>query len=175
MSPPADLEAVETVLSGAIALRDASLVIFRRDALIEFKTEHLEPGLTVSQEGGRRSWQIGPFEGHHCHLNLAAVRGILFDAEPVPCQGGRLNYTVWFLGADDCGNPHRPDGLFSVTLNAPYDAEGVPRTAIIGAVYALHDRCCGLPRVSASPAFQEAKPAPDATGLSWQCSVQSER
>ncbi len=149
----ADLSTVEDVLGGALALRDASLVIFRRDLLVEFKTEALSPGLVATVEAGHRGWQVGPFDGHHCHLNLLAVRAVLFDAEPVSCQGGRINYTVWFLGAGDCGNPYRPDGLFSVTLNAPYDAAGEPRLDIIGAVVMLYRRVRHHPAVEASPGF----------------------
>lgn len=117
---PSLLGTVERVLADALALVDASLVIFLRSVLIELKTELLKPGLALAFEGNHRSWQLRPFEGHHCRLDLAAVERFWFDAEPVSCQGGRLNYTVWFLSADDCGNPYRPDGLFSVTLNAPY-------------------------------------------------------
>ena len=156
---PAILEGVERVLAGALALSDASLVIFRHGVLIEFKTELLETGLAVTLEGDRRGWQIGPFEGHHCHLDLAAVTAVWFDAEPVSCQGGRLNYTVWFLAAGDCGNPFRPDGLFSVTLNAPYHADGSPRSEVIEAVYALHDFQRHGIGVFASEAFVAARPS----------------
>lgn len=149
---------VETVLSEALGLKEASLVIFRRGLLVEFKTEGLAPGLTVSTEGKHRSWQLGPFDGHHCHLDLAAVRAVLFDAEPVSCQGGRINYTVWFLGEGDCGNPYRPDGLFSVTLNQPYDAAGAPRAQIIGPVFALYERHAAAAQVSASDGFLAARP-----------------
>lgn len=146
----------ESVLAGAIALRDASLVIFRRGLLVEFKTEGLAPGLAGSVEDGHRSWQIGPFEGHHCHLDLTAVRSILFDAEPVSCQGGRINYTVWFLGEGDCGNPYRRDGLFSVTLNRPYERDGTPRADVIAPVYALYRDHAGKNGVAASQGFLEA-------------------
>jgi len=156
------LALVETLLRGALALRDASLVIFRRGLLVEFKTEALAPGLTASVEGGHRSWQIGPFEGHHCHLDLTAVRSMLFDAEPVSCQGGRINYTVWFLGADDCGNPYRSDGLFSVTLNRPYAPDGTPRPEIIGPVFALYDEHEHRAGVSATTGFLQARLDPAA-------------
>lgn len=149
----------EAVLSGAIALKDASLVIFRRGLLVEFKTEGLAPGLTASIEGKYRSWQIGPFEGHHCHLDLAAVRSILFDAEPVSCQGGRINYTVWFLGEGDCGNPYRSNGLFSVTLNRPYAQDGSPRADVILPVFALYESHQGAAAVSASAGFLNARVA----------------
>lgn len=148
---------VESVLSRAIALKDASLVIFRRGLLVEFKTEGLAPGLTSSVEGRYRSWQLGPFEGHHCHLDLAGVRSILFDAEPVSCQGGRINYTVWFLGEDDCGNPHRSNGLFSVTLNRPYEKNGEPRIDVIAPVFELYERYEHEAAVSASAGFVSAR------------------
>jgi len=148
---------IEAALADAIALEDASLVIFRRGLLVEFKTEGLAPGLTASVEGEHRSWQIGPFDGHHCHLDLAAVRAILFDAEPVSCQGGRINYTVWFLGAGDCGNPYRSDGLFSVTLNRPYAADGSPRAEVILPMFALHEKYENEAAVSASAGFLNAR------------------
>lgn len=148
---------IESVLSDALALKDASLVIFRRGLLVEFKTEGLAPGLASTMEGQHRSWQIGPFDGHHCHLDLGAVRSILFDAEPVSCQGGRINYTVWFLGDGDCGNPYRSNGLFSVTLNSPYAADGTPRTAVIQPVFALYDMHRSNAAVSASDGFLNAR------------------
>jgi hypothetical protein len=151
------LDDVEEALIGALALRDASLVIFRRGVLVEFKTELCRPGLTPTFEGVHRGWQIGPFEGHHCHLDLASVVRVWFDAEPVSCQGGRINYTVWFLTACDCGNPYRPDGLFSVTLNSPYGKDGTPRLDVIRPVYELHDSLRGIPSVSASDAFTSAR------------------
>lgn len=147
----------EAVLAGAIALRDASLVIFRRGLLVEFKTEGLAPGLAISTEGSHRSWQVGPFDGHHCHLDLAAVHAILFDAEPVSCQGGRINYTVWFLGEGDCGNPYRSNGLFSVTLNRPYEPDGSPRLDIIAPVYALHRRHASEAGIDATAGFIAAE------------------
>lgn len=152
-----DIPSVESVLAGAIALKDASLVIFRRGLLVEFKTEALSPGLSSSVEGEHRSWQIGPFDGHHCHLDLEAVQRIEFHAEPVPCQGGRLNYTVWFLGEGDCGNPYRPDGLFSVTLNRPYRDDGEPRPEVILPMYELYETFAWTPSVSASRAFLDAR------------------
>jgi hypothetical protein len=152
-----DIATVETALAGALALRDASLVIFRRGLLVEFKTEALSPGLSSSVEGEHRSWQIGPFQGHHCHLDLQSVRHIEFHAEPVSCQGGRINYTVWFLADADCGNPYRPEGLFSVTLNRPYAPDGTPRTEIIAPMYALYDDLAGTASVRASSAFLQAR------------------
>jgi len=148
---------IESVLTGAIALKDASLVIFRHGLLVEFKTDGLGPGLTASVEGEHRSWQIGPFEGHHCHLDLAAVRSILFDAEPVSCQGGRVNYTVWFLGEGDCGNPYRSNGLFSVTLNRPYAIDGSPRGEVIGPVFALYEAHGHEASVRATEGFLNAR------------------
>lgn len=156
-----DTTLIEAVLTGALALKDASLVIYRQGALVEFKTEALAPGLSSSVEGEHRSWQIGPFTGHHCHLNLAAVQAILFDAEPVSCQGGRINYTVWFLAGENCGNPYRPDGLFSVTLNRPYAPGGAPRAEVIAPVFALYERFRSEPAVMASAGFLNAR-IPDA-------------
>jgi hypothetical protein len=152
------LESVERALASALALPDASLVIYRRGVLVEFKTAMLQPGLAAALEGNHRAWQIGPFAGHHCHINLRLVTSVWFDAEPVSCQGGRLNYTLWFLAAGDCGNPYRPEGLFSVALNAPYRKDGSPRVEIIEAVYALHDLQRHAVGVSASEAFLAARP-----------------
>lgn len=152
-----DTAAVESVLAGAIALKDASLVIFRRGLLVEFKTEGLSPGLSSSMEGEHQSWQIGPFEGHHCHLDLDAVQRIEFHAEPVSCQGGRINYTVWFLSDDHCGNPYRPDGLFSVTLNRPYTDDGVPRREVIAPMYELYETYARDASICATEAFLSAR------------------
>lgn len=152
-----DTTLVEAVLSGALAFEGASLVIFRHGVLVEFKTDALTPGLCCSVEGEHRSWQIGPFEGHHCHLNLAAVRTILFDAEPVSCQGGRINYTVWFLGDGDCGNPYRSNGLFSVTLNKPYASDDSPRTELIAQMFTLYERFHRESSISASEGFLGAR------------------
>ena len=149
--------AVAELLNPVLLFKAASLVIFRRGALIEFKTELLDEKVTSFEEDGHRSWQIGAFTGHHCHLDLGAVREVLFDAEPVSCQGGRLNYTVWFSGAEDCGNPYRPTALFSVTLNAPYATDGTPRRAIIGQVYAAYDALRASPLVRGSESFLEAR------------------
>jgi hypothetical protein len=158
LDTPAVLESVERALVGALALPEASLVIHRRGVLVEFKTAMLQPGLVATLEGDHRAWQIGPFAGHHCHLNLELVTKVWFDAEPVSCQGGRLNYTVWFLVADDCGNPYRPEGLFSVALNAPYREDGSPHVELIEAVYALHDSQRHAVGVYASEAFLAARP-----------------
>jgi len=134
-------------------------VIFRRKALIEFKTDLLDEKVTSFEEQGYRSWQIGAFAGHHCHLDLGAVEEVQFDAEPVSCQGGRLNYTVWFCGAEDCGNPYRPNAMFSVTLNAPYEADGNPRREIISQVYEAYDELLTSPMVRGSEAFINARTA----------------
>jgi len=152
------LETVERAVCGALTLQEASLVVYRSSVLVEFKTTLLQPGLVVTRERGRRTWQIGAFEGHHCHLNLALVTEVWFDAEPVSCQAGRLNYTVWFLSANDCGNPYRPKGMFSVTLNGPYREDGSPRLELIGAVYALYDSESHAAGISASEAFLAARP-----------------
>jgi len=151
--------AVAGLLHDVLLFKAASLVIFRRGALIEFKTELLDEKVASFEEDGHRSWQIGAFNGHHCHLDLGAVVEVLFDAEPVSCQGGRLNYTVWFSGTQDCGNPYRPLALFSVTLNAPYADDGTPRRDVIGQVYAAYDRLQGSPLVRASTAFLQVRNA----------------
>ncbi len=140
------------VLRGALELRDASLVIYRPRTLVELKTERLG-GVSLYVEEGHASWQIGDFEDHHCHLDLPAVTRVLFSAEPVSCQGGRLNYTVWFLVDGDGGNPYRPDGYFSVTLNRPYGADGAPRVEVIGAVFRLYAEFSGEPWVTADETF----------------------
>ena len=152
--------AVAALLNQMLLFKAASLVIFRRGALIEFKTELLDEKVTSFEEDGHRSWQIGAFAGHHCHLDLGAVREVLFDAEPVSCQGGRLNYTVWFCGADDCGNPYRPAALFSVTLNGPYASDGTPKREIIGQVYAAYDALRASPLVRGSESFLKLRPIP---------------
>lgn len=149
-------ELVAGILRNVLSIREASLVIFRRSALIEFKTDLLDEKVSSHVEQGHRSWQIGAFAGHHCHLELGAVREVLFDAEPVSCQGGRLNYTVWFNGAEDCGNPYRPTAMFSVTLNAPYTADGSPRGVVIGQMYNCYDQLRTSPMVRTSEAFLEA-------------------
>lgn len=152
-----EIAPLESLLAGALALKDASLVIFRRGLLVEFKTEALAPGLVSSVEGGHRSWQIGPFEGHHCHLDLAAVKEIEFHAEPVSCQGGRINFTVWFLSDADCGNPFRTNGLFSVTLNRPYTREGIPRREVIAPMYDLYEAFANAPSIRATGEFLAAR------------------
>lgn len=69
------------LLRDALALRDASLVIFRDRTLIEFKTERLD-GVHRYEEAGHVSWQIGDQHDHHCHLSLGVVTRVLFSAEP---------------------------------------------------------------------------------------------
>jgi len=126
------------LLEDAIALHDASLVIFRDRTLVEFKTDDLA-GVFEFTEGGHTSWQIGATDAHHCHLALNAVTSVEFSAEIVPCQGNRLNYTIWFLVAGGCGNPFRSDGYFSVTLNRPYDGHR-PRWSVIRPVADLYEK-----------------------------------
>lgn len=139
------------VLQQALALRDASLVIFRDRALIEFKTERLD-GLHRYEETGHVSWQIGALDDHHCHLSLSAVNRVLFSAEPVSCQGGGLNYTVWFLSAGPSGNPYRRDGYFSIVLNRPYTGNAA-RHEVIDPVLALYRRFRHEPWVQADEIF----------------------
>jgi hypothetical protein len=147
------------VLDAALLLRGASMVVYRSRTLIEFKTERLTEGVTMYVEEGHRSWQIGAFEDHHGHLDLDAVTRVHFDAEPVSCQGGRLNWTVWFLGDRDCGNPYRPEAVCSVTLNRPYTEQGAREAAIIEAVYALHDQTAHHAFVTASETFLASRRA----------------
>lgn len=136
--PPADDPPMLPLLREALALPDASLVIFRDRTLIEFKTERLD-GVHRYEEAGHVSWQIGSQHDHHCHLSLGVVTRVLFSAEPVSCQGGGLNYTVWFLSAGPCGNPYRRDGYCSIVLNRPY-AGDAPRPEVIEPVLALFRR-----------------------------------
>ena len=139
------------LLEQALALPDASLVIFRDRTLVEFKTDRLE-GVHRYEERGHVSWQIGRSDEHHCHLSLAAVERVLFSAEPVPCQGGGLNYTVWFLTPGPAGNPWRRDGYFSVTLNNPYSGDR-PRPEVIEPILDLYRRFRAKPWVQADDAF----------------------
>ncbi|MCW5625227.1 MAG: hypothetical protein KIT73_10980 [Burkholderiales bacterium] len=156
MTPPSAHEAaVADLLNDALYLRDASLVIFRSKLLVEFKTAQLDPKLTEYVESGFRSWQVGGEQSHHCHVNLADVVRVWFDAEPVSCQGGRYNYTIWFLTDTDCGNPFRPTALFSVTLNGPYDAVGQPDAALIRDVYGIYETHRDRAFVGASETFLE--------------------
>ena len=141
------------LLEKALRLRDASLVLFRDRTLVEFKTEKLD-GLHRYVEHGHVSWQIGAFDDHHCHLSLGAVARVLFSAEPVSCQGGGINYTVWFLSAGPCGNPYRRDGYFSIVLNRPYQGNQ-PRLEVIEPMLALYREFSDIEWVQADPMFLE--------------------
>ena len=158
--PKLAMPEVPDILRGALSFRDASLVIFRHKLLVEFKTELLGPGLSLYEEDGYTSWQIGPFEGHHCHLDIGACTSVVFGAEPVSCQGGRLNYTVWFNVEGDGGNPYRPEAYFSVTLNKPYTAGGEVRRDLVQQVFDLYRRFADVPGVSAEPTFIEVMTNP---------------
>lgn len=142
------------LLRDALQFRESSLVIYRERTLVELQTERLA-GVFRYEEGGHVSWQVGEFEDHHCHLALGEITGVLFSAEPVSCQGGRLNYTVWFLVDGPCGNPYREEGYFSVVLNRPYE-HGRPRRGIIGQVFELYSRYAHEPWVSADAEFLRA-------------------
>ena len=144
-----------TLIEDAIALRDASLVIYRDRTLIEFKTDDLE-GLFEYREGDHTSWQIGKTDAHHCHLALNAVVSVEFSAEVVPCQGNRLNYTIWFLVAGGCGNPFRSDGYFSVTLNRPYEGPR-PRWSVIRPLVQLYEKYRQHEWVRADDGFSAAR------------------
>lgn len=150
LAPPGDPACVP-LLREALALRDASLVLFRDRTLVEFKTEKLD-GVHRYTEHGHVSWQIGAFDDHHCHLALATVTRVLFSAEPVSCQGGGLNYTAWFLTDEPCGNPYRRDGYFSIVLNRPYTGYAA-RTEVIEPMLALYRRWAATPWVSADETF----------------------
>lgn len=152
-APAKAMPRIVPLLGEALALREASLVIYREHTLVEFKTDLLG-GLHRYEAQGHVSWQLGRFDGHHCHLALERVDRVLFSAEPVSCQGNRLNYTVWFLVPGACGNPYRPDGYFSVTLNRPYRA-GAVRLEVIEPVLALYRRYAGEPWVEADEQFLE--------------------
>jgi hypothetical protein len=142
------------VLEDAIALHDASLVIFRERTLVEFKTDDLA-GVFEFKEGDHTSWQVGAIDAHHCHLALNAVTGVEFSAEVVPCQGNRPNYTIWFLVAGGCGNPFRSDGYFSVTLNRPYEGSR-PRWSVIRPVAEIYEKYRGHAWVRADQGFIDA-------------------
>jgi hypothetical protein len=157
LSPEAGARSTEAeplclpVLQQALALRDASLVIYRERVLVEFKTEQLG-GVHRYEEAGHVSWQIGEQDRHHCHLSLSAVTQVLFSAEPVSCQGGGLNYTVWFLTSGPCGNPYRRDGYFSIVLNRPYTGQQA-RLEVIEPVLALYRQYRGQAWVRADATF----------------------
>lgn len=155
-TPKLALPGIVEIVRGALGIRGGSLVIYRRRTLIELKTEKLGPGLTLYEEGGHTSWQIGDADDHHCHLDVGACTRVVFGAEPVSCQGGRLNYTIWFLVDEDCGNPYRPDAYFSVTLDRPYTADGAARREIVAQMFQLYRRFEGEAGVSAEPRFLEA-------------------
>jgi hypothetical protein len=159
-------EPVAMALEAALTLPEASFVIHRRGLLVEFKTDLLLERVSLKEHGEFRSWQVGANDDHHCHPDLSSVRRIQFDAEAVECQGGRLNYTVWFLSSGDCGNPHRPDGLFSVTLNMPYDDEGQVRTSVLQPMFRLYDQLRSLAVVEASSAFLNSYRSLGAVALS---------
>lgn len=142
------------LLEDAIALRDASLVIFRDRTLVEFKTDDLA-GVFEYTEGEHTSWQIGEADAHHCHLALSAVTNVEFSAESVPCQGNRLNYTIWFIVAGGCGNPFRSNGYFSVTLNRPYEGDR-PRWTVIRPVAELYEKYRAYEWVRADDGFLRA-------------------
>ena len=139
------------LLREALALRESSLVIYRERTLVEFQTEKID-GVHRYVEQGHVSWQIGGLRDHHCHLALGVVDRVLFSAEPVPCQGGGLNYTIWFLTAGPSGNPWRRDGYFSVVLNRPYIGNA-PRLEAIKPVLDLYLRYCNEPWVEADERF----------------------
>jgi hypothetical protein len=150
------LSDTQDLLRGALAFRDASLVLYRHKMLVEFKTEKLGAGLSIYEEDGYVSYQIGDFDGHHCHVDVGACTAISFGAEPVSCQGGRLNYTVWFLVDEDCGNPYRKNAYFSVTLNRPYEADGTVRRDIVEQVFRLYQAFADKPGVVAEASFLQA-------------------
>ena len=175
---PPPLDAPEPLclplLREALALRDASLVICHERTLVEFQTEKLD-GIHRYEEQGHVSWQIGGLRDHHCHLALGAVSRVLFSAEPVSCQGGGLNYTIWFLTAGPSGNPWRRDGYFSVVLNRPYTGDAA-RPEVIRPVLDMYGRHRQEPWVQADiqfmkvleqgPPSRRQQPA-TASGSSW--------
>jgi hypothetical protein len=156
-APSEALSPILRVLDDSLALRGASFVVYRARTLIEFKTERLRRRVSAYEEGGHRSWQIGAFEDHHCHLDLDSIERVLFDAEPVSCQRGRLNWTVWFLSNSDAGNPYRASAVCSVTLNRPHTDAGERDRSVVDPMYELFDRVRGLDFVSASRAFIEGR------------------
>ena len=159
--PKLALPGIVEIVRGALGIRGGSLVIYRRKTLIELKTDKLGAGLTLYEEGGHHSWQIGDADDHHCHLDVGACTSVVFGAEPVSCQGGRLNYTIWFLVDEDCGNPDRPEAYFSVTLDRPYTAEGAARRELVEQMFRLYQRFEGETGVSAEPTFLRALSDPD--------------
>lgn len=144
---------VLNLLGDALRLPDAALVVFRDRLLLELQTEQLD-GVHRYVEDGHVSWQVGATRDHHCHLALTAVTHVEFAAEPTPCQGGRPNYTLWFLVPGQCGNPHRADGYFSIVLNHPYRG-GHERYEVIEPMLDLYRRYASESWVSANPAFAQ--------------------
>lgn len=130
----------ENLLREALEIKEGSLVVYRFLTLVEFKTGFPEMKLSRFEEDGYVSWQIGAFEKHHLHLDLRKITGAQFKAEETTCQGGKLNYTLWFLVSEDIGNKYFPNGYFSVTLNKPYDEKGEPRREIIGQIFSLWEK-----------------------------------
>ena len=147
---------VASVLRETLALKAASVVIFRPKIIVEFKTEELGRGLQYFTQDGHETWQIGEFTSHHFHVDLDSINEVVFNAEPVSCQGGRLNYTVWFMVDWDCDNPYRKGGYFSVTLNSPYNADGSANREVIDPVIALYKRFNNDERVIADAGFLKA-------------------
>ncbi|MEZ5263802.1 MAG: hypothetical protein R2755_18975 [Acidimicrobiales bacterium] len=145
---------VGELLAEALALPDAAVVVLRDRLLVELQTERLD-GVHRYEEAGHVSWQIGATEDHHCHLALASVTAVQFCAEPSPCQGGRLNYTLWFLVPGDSGNPFRTDGYFSIVLNRPHDGDRA-RREVIDPMLDLYLRHRHHPWVGADEAFAAA-------------------
>jgi hypothetical protein len=149
-----NLDHVTAVLHGALSLPDASLVLHRSGLLVELKTDLLEDKLSRYEEDGHVSWQIGGFTGHHCHVDLRLIERVVFDAEAVSCQGGKANFTIWFETSAPSGNPYRPLGYLSVTLNAPYDAEGRARAEILTAIHTLSETHHTRPIVEVTESFR---------------------
>lgn len=157
MPAPGDSAAdplVLPLLKQAVNLPEASLVILRERTLVELQTGQLE-GVFKFVEQGHVSWQIGGYKQSHCHMDLYAITGVQFAAEPAPCQGGRLNFTVWFLTGDRSGNPYKWDGYFSMVLNQPYDEQGAPRAWVIEPMLALFRSHHGEAWVSADKRFRK--------------------
>ncbi len=142
------------LLKQALDLPEASLVILRERTLVELQTGQLE-GVFKFVEQGYVSWQIGGYKQSHCHMDLYAITGVQFVAEPTPCQGGRLNFTIWFLTGDRSGNPYKWDGYFSVVLNQPYDGRGEPRVEVIEPMLALFRSYHGEAWGGADECFQK--------------------
>lgn len=154
------------VLDEALSLPGASFVIHRRQLLVEFATGTLRERIALYTHGSMRSWQIGPSDGHHCHLDLDAITAVRFDAEAVPCQRGRTNWTAWFLCEGDTGDPYRPRALCSVALTRPWRDDGTVDHDVLDPMLALYDRARSVRGVEASEAFQVSQresPGPTST------------